>query len=101
MTSLRHKEKLRRALYHLAVGEGDVRQRLVAAYNHIRVLREDEIPPDMLKEWKSILNDMTRRGPLLESGVLLKDAVSHTLSRMQNRTARRIAERIYRISVDS
>jgi hypothetical protein len=100
MASLRHKEKLRRALYYLAVGEGDVRERLLHAYNQIRVLREDEIPPGMLEELKGILKDMTRRGPLIKSSVLLKDAAHHTLGRMHKRTARRIAERIYRISID-
>lgn len=101
MVSLRHKEKLRRALYYLAVGEGDVRERLTNAYNQLRVVREDEIPPEMLEEWNSILNDLTHRGPLQSSGLLLKDAASHTLGRMRKRTARRIAKRIYRIAIDS
>ena len=44
MISLRYREKFRRALFYLAVQEGDVRERLRFAYNQLRVLREDEIP---------------------------------------------------------
>ena len=39
-------------------------------------------------------------GALIQSGVILKDALNHTLSRMRNKTARKIAERIYRIAID-
>lgn len=100
MISLRHREKFRRALYYLAVGEGDVRDRLHGAYNQIRVLREDEVPQEIRSEWLNILEELTRHGALIQSGVILKDALSHTLGRMKNKTARKIAERIYRISID-
>lgn len=100
MVSLRYREKFRRALYCLAVGEGDVRDRLRGAYNQIRLLRDDEVPQGIRLEWLSILEELTRHGALIQSDVILKDALNHTLSRMRNKTARKIAERIYRIAID-
>lgn len=100
MASLRHKEKFRRALYYLAVGEGDVRARLRGAYNQIRILREDEVPSSIRQEWLSIIQALTDRGPLIQSEVVLKSDLDHTLDQMKNKTARKIAERIYRIAVD-
>lgn len=101
MTSLRYREKFSRALYCLAVREGDVRNRLRGAYDQLRVLRADEVPSAIRGEWRCILEDLTKRGPLIyESGVAPKSSINHTLDRMQNRTARKIAERIYRVAID-
>lgn len=100
MISLRYKGKFRNALYYLAVGEGDVRARLRRAYFQINSLREDEVPQDIRQEWVEIVRDLTARGALIESGIALKSDLDNTLDRMKNRTARKIAERIYRVSVD-
>lgn len=100
MISLRYKGKFRSALYYLAVGEGDVRNRLRRAYFQIKSLREDEVPQNIRQEWLEVMRDLTARGALIESGVALRSDVDNTLDRMKNRTARKIAERIYRISVD-
>lgn len=100
MVSLRHKEKFQRALYCLAVSEGDVRNRLRGAYDQIRLLRDDEVPPEIRQEWLCILEDLTKRGPLIQSDVVLKNDIDHTLGRMKNKTASKIALRIYRIAID-
>lgn len=100
MVSLRHKEKFRRALYFLAISEGDVRDRLRRAYDQIRLLRDDEVPPEIRQEWLCILKDLTKHGPLIQSNVNLKDDIDHTLGRMKNKTASKIALRIYRIAIN-
>lgn len=100
MVSLRHKEKFRRALYCLAVGEGDVRSRLRSVYTQLNSLREDEVPIDIRNELAGILDELTKRGPLKESGVMLKNDVENTLDRMKNKSARKIAERVYRLAVE-
>lgn len=100
MVSLRYKEKFRRALYCLAVSEGDVRDRLRGAYDQIRLLRDDEVPPEIRQEWLCILKDLTKHGPFIQSDLILKNDLDHTLGRMKNKTARKIAERIYRIAID-
>lgn len=96
MVSLRHREKYNAALYALAVGERDVRQRLRGAYRQLRMLREDEVPEAHRKEWAYILSVLVKHGPMRgPSGEIYKDALSHTLDRMRNSSGRKIAERIY------
>lgn len=96
MVSLRYRGKYSTALYALAVGEGDVRQRLRGAYRQLRMLREDEVPESHKKEWARILSLLERRGPVLGlRGEVYKDALNHTLDRMRNKSGRKIAERIY------
>ena len=96
MASLRYRGKYNAALYALAVGEGDVRQRLKGAYRQLRMLREDEVPEDQRKEWASILNILVKRGPIRgPNGEVYKGALEHTLDRMKNVSGRRIAERVY------
>jgi hypothetical protein len=100
MISLRHREKFRRALFYLAVSEGDVRDRLRKAYAQLDTLRDDEVPQEVRAEWASILEELTKRGPLIHADRVIKDALDHTLGRMKNKTARKIAERVYRIAID-
>ncbi|CAN7470977.1 hypothetical protein LJR130_003803 [Variovorax sp. LjRoot130] len=92
----RCREKLHAALYRLAVGEGDVRDRLRGAHRYLRMLSEDEVPPSIREEWSGILLALTRRGPMFgPNGDVWKPALDNTLDRIRNSTGRRIAERIY------
>ena len=101
LVSLRYREKFRRALYHLVVQEGDVRARLRAAYNELRVLREDELPDEIREEWKDILHQLSKKEALRdESGRVIQNSLDRTLSSIKNKTGRKIAERIYRIAID-
>lgn len=101
MVSLRYREKFRRALYYLAVKEGDVRARLRSAYEQLRVLREDELPEEIRAEWKDILHQLTKRGAMIhESGYVINSSLDQTLENMRNKTGRKIAERIYRIAIN-
>ena len=95
----RCREKLHAAHEILTVGERDVRDRLRQAYRYLRVLREEEIPPQLREEWGAILHDLTRRGPEIgPKGTVYQDAAANTLSRMRNSTGRRIAERIDKLT---
>jgi len=69
----RCKEKFSLAEYRLAVGEGDVRQRLKFAFMELFRLTPQDVPPSIIEEWKAIINQLTQRGPELGSdGVLYK-----------------------------
>lgn len=92
----RCREKFHVALYRLAVGEGDVRARLVSVHRYLHMLSEDEVPPSLRVEWAAILHTLTRRGPEFgRDGTVYKSAVVHTLSRIRNSTGRRIAVRVH------
>ncbi|MFX1716741.1 hypothetical protein [Paraburkholderia sp. A1RO-5L] len=91
----RVREKLGAAVYRLAVGEGDVRARLVSAHWVLNHLRADELPPELREQWESIMRRLTRHGPELYSGEVFRDAVKHTMSRIKNSTGRVIATDIY------
>lgn len=89
-------EKFHAALYRLAVAEGDVRERLRGVYRHLRMLSDEELPPDLREEWAAVLRALTCRGPELgPDGSTYQNALNHTLSRMKNSTGRKIAERVY------
>ena len=92
----RCREKFHAAIYRLAVGEGDVRDRLRGAYRYLRMLSEHDVPPHLRKEWEAILASLTWYGPEVDSdGTAYRKSMDHTLSRIRNSTGRRIAERIW------
>lgn len=91
----RCREKFHRAVYRLAVSEGDVRMRLRFAYSELRQLDAEDVPENLREEFVRIINMLTQRGTELgPTGLVYRSAVDHTLDRMINRTGRKIAERI-------
>jgi hypothetical protein len=95
----RCREKFHAAVYRLAVGKGDVRDRLRGAYRYLRMLSERDVPPHLRQEWASILTALMRLGPEVDSdGTIYRKSINHTLSRIRNRTGRRIAERIWALA---
>ena len=94
--SRRCREKFHAARYHLAVAEGDVRERLRGAYRYLRMLSEQDVPLDLRDEWRSILAVLTRHGPELgPNNEVYRRAIDNTMCRIRNRTGRAIAQRIY------
>ena len=93
-TNRRCREKFGEAVYKLAVGEGDVRDRLRRAYKALRALRAAEIPPSSQDDWQWVMKQLTRYGPDADGG---RTAIDHTMGRIRNATGRRIAERIWLI----
>jgi hypothetical protein len=97
----RAREKLRGAVHRLAVGEGDVRSRLLAAHWLLSQLTARDLPPECLAVYKQIMRDLTKKGPELgPAGEVWKPACQHTMSRIRNATGRDIAERIYALNTD-
>ena len=93
----RARKLLLRAERYLAVGEGDARERVKRAYLRLRTLQAEQLPPELRSEWQAIAREVTRYGPQKDRHGLVRNAVEHTLLRIRNKTARRIAERIYRM----
>lgn len=93
----RARRLLLQAERYLAVGEGDVRERVKRAYLRLRTLQAGELPVELRSEWQAIIREVTRYGPEEDRYGLVRNSVDHTLLRMRNKTARRIAERIYRL----
>ena len=85
------------AVYLLAVGEGDVRQRLKRIHRDLRSLDERDLPLELYAELRSILNEMTRFGPARDErdGEPYQSAIEHTMCRSRRSTASKLAKRIY------
>ncbi len=83
----------------LAIGKGDVRERLRSAFKLLRMLREEEVPEEMKSDFSWIMRQLTRHGPEVgPDGTVYKTAVDHTMSRIRNVTGRKIAQRIYKLN---
>jgi hypothetical protein len=94
----RCREKFIDAERRLAVGEGDVRDRLRSAYKKLRMLSENDVPPAMTPDFVWIMRQLTQYGPEADlDGTVYKSAIDHTMARIRNVTGRRIAERIYNL----
>jgi hypothetical protein len=88
-------EKLTNATEALTVGSGDVRSRLIAAYNCLNTLTEQDFPPNLQSDWLWIIKQLTKYGPeLTRDGKVLLGPVENTMRRIQNRTGVKIAKRI-------
>jgi len=91
-------EKFSSALGSLAIGPGDVRGRLWAAYLHFHPVREKHLPDDLHEDYQWVLQQLTRYGPARgRDGKIILDSIQETLRRIRNSTGSRIAERILRI----
>lgn len=94
------KEKLRTAIRYLALGEGDVRDRLCLVSKVLFRLHAEHLPVRLVKDLVWVHRELTKYGPVLgKNGDVFKNAVDHTMERIRNSTGRRIAERIYNIWV--
>lgn len=83
-------EKLGLAVDALAVGEGDVRSRLSAAYMEMVAVSTRDFPEPLRAEFEDIKYQLTKHPKRYDDD----SAIHHTLSRMQNRTGSKIAQRI-------
>lgn len=89
-------EKLAGAIHCLATHSGDVRQRLVCAYQCFHTLTENDFPPELQSDWLWIKNELSKFGPRLNhQGEVYMSSVNNTMSRIRKATGTKIAERIY------
>ena len=91
-------EKLTSAIECLATHPGDARERVAAAFLSFHTLREEDFPPQCRKDWKWVINELTRFGPLLDhKGEVSRGSVENTVRRARNSTASKIAKKIYEL----
>ena len=91
-------QKLAVAVEILATAPGDARARLLQAYAAFNVLRPDHFPTDLRADFGLLIEQLTKRGPLLDAdGKTRIGAVENTLRHMKNATAAKIATTLYRL----
>jgi len=89
-------EKLTHALYILATGKGDARQRVRHAYLACLTLSGSDFPPELAKDWQSIAKELApaEKG----KGVVVGSLENATrIRRMNSTAAARIAHRMWRL----
>src|SRR5665647_1507991 len=92
------RQKLRETIYSLATGPGDIRKRLIQAYNGFFILKEYDFPVELQSDWKWILKELKKFGPIIrEDGSVFRGAVENTCIRIRNSTGVKIAERMLKI----
>ena len=90
---------LESAVYELAVGQGDVRSRLIEAHRVLSPLSENDFPEELAADWLWIDNEWTKSGPMMgPDGTERKDAFNNTLDSMRNAGRVDIAKRIYSLT---
>jgi hypothetical protein len=91
-------EKLLAALESLVTGPGDVRARLLAAYQTFHPLTQAHFPPQLRKDFGWVLKQLKKRDPVYDyKGRLDRGSVEETLRHIKNATGVKIATRIYRL----
>ena len=86
------------AVDELCIGAGDARKRLLSANDATSSLLDIHFPEELLADWKSIQQRMSKSGPRTNfEGKMVEGAVAHTMSKIQNRTASKIAEDILKL----
>ena len=86
-------EKFEAAVRELAIGEGDARARVVAAYGEFGHLQAERAPGPIRRDLRWIVRRLEKVEPRWDGDW----RVLASTERMQNRTACKIAERIWRI----
>lgn len=82
----------------LAVGPGDVRSRLLNAYQIFHPLTPEHLPEHLRDDFKWVMNQLTSRDPRTNSvGDVFKSNVQVSLEHMKNSTGAKIAERLLRL----
>jgi hypothetical protein len=88
-------EKLLVALESLATGAGDVRERLASAFLSFHPVREDDFPPRLRSDWRWVMHQLTRYGPLVdENGKVYRGSVENTMQKIKRVTGVRIAKKL-------
>jgi len=93
------REKLYLAIKSLAIGQGDVRSTLSNAYLIIHILIEDDFPPEFQRNWRWIIDSLTKFGPLMDhEGKVWRGSVENTIKRIRNSTGKKIATKVFNLS---
>lgn len=87
-------EKLGIAIDVMTTGEGDIKSRLRKAFRHISAVREDDFPDELKKDWKSIMNRLTKRESKFKGSEIDEGSFKTTMHGMHKKTAVQIAKNI-------
>ena len=87
--------KLSEAVHRLAVGEGDIRSRLMWASEYLNMVSRDMLPPQLQEKWDAICNDLSKF-PAEQD----KTAREMTLRRIRKSTGSKIAQKILSLYVE-
>ena len=91
-------EKLLVALDSLATGPGDVRTRLLSAYQSFWPLSEEQFPEHLRGDYKWVVAQLTKYGPIYDyKGRLDRGSVEATLRRITNRTGVKVATKLLQL----
>ena len=93
-------ESFPRAVRHLVTGEGDARKRLWSAYVAIRHFQPEHMPEYLREDFEWVSRQVRKRDPERQdvvSGSTIHEEglIQANIRTMQNRTASKIADRIY------
>ena len=90
------REKLFNAVHILAIGEKNVRSRLVNAYSTCHTLSPEDFPDEFQNDWKWVIKQLTKSGPVLNhKGKMWIGSVENTMSIIKNKTGSKIAKKIF------
>jgi len=82
----------------LATFPGDMRSRLNAAYSEFDSITDINLPEELRADWNIIRKLLTTYGPKFNyDGKVCMGAVNHTLSKIRNSSACKIADKIYEL----
>ncbi|WPC75914.1 hypothetical protein [Vibrio porteresiae] len=92
------KGRISDAVEELCIGEGDARSRLLSANEATSSLLDRHFPTELVSDWQSIQRRMTKYGPGTNfAGENVEGAVAHTMRKIKNRTASKIAQDIFKL----
>ena len=91
-------EKLAGAIHCLATHPEDVRKRLTCAFLGFHMLTEKDFPPELQADWRWVMKELTKYGPLLNhKGEVWMGGVDNTMRKVRNVTGTKIAKKIYEL----
>ena len=94
-------QKMADAIEALAVGEEEVRTRLISALNCLAPLRVEQLPPDLQKEYAAIFKACTKSGPVKDqAGRVTVGSIQRTLGACRKKTAAALAQRLFDLYFD-
>lgn len=88
-------ERVSNAVESLAIGRGDVRDRLRVAGSVLAPLRPSDFPEKLQDRFNSIKDNLTRYPPVGSEG-----EIEATMKRIKNSTGERIAKSIFELYVE-
>lgn len=90
------REILSTVIAYLATGKGDMRERFKVLFVEIDQLSENDFPEELQKDWNFVVSTLTKYPPTYKyNGCLELSSSEHTLSKIKNETACKVAEKIY------